>query len=199
MDQLKEFINEMGCKIHDNLCYPVNIRNEFATEISVNLDTLLEKIQCIILSGRNIQIRIYITPVLKEIICNSQLYFKIYLPLSGIASTKLCDIVFCFLSKRGKNHYLLLKQLEVLKDGIQYFAGYVIQKVIKNAKKLKSTPYGLLDVLEHMVTDTSMQKLIQIQSRGGLTAAILEANQIFFKPEEIFRAHTKYWFATDQN
>ena len=56
-------------------------------------------------------------------------------------------------------------------------------------KKLKST-YGLLDVLEHMVTDTSMQKLIQIQSRGGLTAAILEANQIFFKAEEIFRAHT---------
>ena len=47
MDQLKEFINEMGCKIHDNLCYPVNIRNEFATEISVNLDTLLEKIKCI--------------------------------------------------------------------------------------------------------------------------------------------------------
>ena len=92
--------------------------------------------------------------------------------------------------QEGKKSLPLIKAItEVLKDGIQYLAGYVIQKLIKNAKKLKST-YGLLDVLEHMVTDTSMQKLIQIQSRGGLTAAILEANQIFFKAEEIFRAHT---------
>ena len=69
---------------------------------------------------------------------------------------------------------------EVEKDGIQYLAGYVIQKLIKNAKRLRSI--SLLDILEHMVTaDNSSQKLIQIQSRGGLTAATLEANQNFFK------------------
>ena len=41
-----------------------------------------------------------------------------------------------------------------------------------------------------VTTDNNSQKLIQIQSRGGLTVATLEANQIFFKAEEIFCGRT---------
>ena len=41
-----------------------------------------------------------------------------------------------------------------------------------------------------MVTEPSSQKLIRIQSRGGLTAVNDDANTLFLKAEEIFRNNT---------
>ena len=190
IDHLKEFIDEMGSKVYNNLCYPEVIRNAFSTEIHTNFDALLQKIQCIYADWQeNPDADIFYKGFHNEIVCKSQTYFCIDYPLAGIATTTLCDIVFCSFNKRGKSSLPHKPITEVEKDGIQYLAGYVIQKLIKKAEKLKSAT--LLDILGQMVTtDNNSQKLIQIQSRGGLTVATLEANQIFFKAEEIFRART---------
>ena len=60
--------------------------------------------------------------------------------------------------------------------------------------KYFSCPYDKICVSIRSTSTTSSldssEKLIKIQSRGGLTAATLGANQIFFKAEEIFRACT---------
>ena len=166
----------MGSKVYNNLCYPEVIRNAFSTEIHTNFDALLQKIQCIYADWQeNPDADIFYN----EIVCKSQPYFCIDYPLAGIATTKLCDIVFWFLNKREKRSLPQKPSTEVEKDGILYLAGYVIQKLIKKAEKLKSAT--LLDILGQMVTtDNNSQKLIQIQSRGGLTVATLGANQIFF-------------------
>ena len=72
-------------------------------------------------------------------------------------------------------------------DGIQHLAGYVVRKFLK--KSSSSSPISQV-LVEMKTTDYSDQKLIALQSRGGLTALTSDAQKIFVKAEERFRADT---------
>ena len=107
--------------------------------ILTSTQTLLEKIQCIYTDWQeNSDPEVFYSNFHNEIVCKSQIYFDIDYPLAGIATTKLCYIVFCFLNKRGKSSLTPKTITEVEKDGMQYLAGYVIQKLIKMPRDQKA-------------------------------------------------------------
>ena len=63
--------------------------------------------------------------------------------------------------------------------------------MVRKAKKNKNTPECVHDLLLSMITvDLSKQKLINIQSRGGLTSANDEVNGLLISAEEVFRKFT---------
>ena len=124
----------------------------------------------------------------EEIVNVHQKYFQMEHPLAGIMLTKLRDTIFCYINKQEK---VIVPPKPITfeeKDGLQYLSGYIIQKLLKNARKKKLQ--GVLDILSSMVTETSTQKLIHVQSRGGLTAAIREVNNIITCAEELFPLRT---------
>ena len=72
-------------------------------------------------------------------------------------------------------------------DGIQHLAGYVVRKFLK---KVPNTSPIHLVLTEMKTSDYSDQRLIALQSRGGLAAITSEAQKIFILAEERFRADT---------
>ena len=127
-----------------------------------------------------------------KIVDNGQNFFNMEYALAGIVTTKLKDVLFCFLTKEKKDAEAVHKRniSDAEKDGLQYLSGYVVRKILKNAKKCNKTPFGVLDILESMVEEAGSQKLIDIQSRGGLTTATVAVNLIIIKAEELFREYT---------
>ena len=80
-------------------------------------------------------------------------------------------------------------------DGLQYFSGYIISKLLKkskNSKHYKNEEHQFnIAVLTSMKAKKCVeQKLILSQSRGGLVAVIDEVQNIFKIVEKKFRIET---------
>ena len=79
--------------------------------------------------------------------------------------------------------------------GLQYLSGYVIYKFLKktrNSPKYKSdVNQAIIGVLETLIEEEhTSQRLIETQSRGGLTAVKEEIQKIFENAERLFKVHT---------
>ena len=117
---------------------------------------------------------------------------KNYVP--GLVCVKLCDIIFVEFKKQQQlsKEDVAPKTITATEvDGIQYLAGYVVRKLLKKATKSKGENSDFANILVSVLTNANDQTLINIQTRGGLTAVNRECQLIFFKSEEIFRAETK--------
>ena len=89
---------------------------------------------------------------------------------------------------------LPIRKIEL--DALQYLSGYVVKKFLKKFKNYKnySSSYNqaMIAILESVIAaeDTENQKLIQAQSRGGLSAVSFECQQVFLLAERKFRVVT---------
>ena len=178
-------------KIADNRAYPSELQEVFRNDITCHTELLLEKIKVIHNEWQeHADADVFFSKYQTVIINHATDYFQMDSHLAGLIAVKLRDITFSFFNSKSQ---LIISPKPITpeeRDGLQYLAGYVIQKLIKNVKKCKTTPSCVLDILMSMVTEPSSQKLIRIQSRGGLTAVNDDANTLFLKAEEIFRNNT---------
>ena len=80
--------------------------------------------------------------------------------------------------------------------GLQYLTGYVVTSLINKIKSKKHhgnselNKQMLLVLQARKIHDTSEQKLIACQARGGLTGVNVECQKTFIISEQTFRAYT---------
>jgi hypothetical protein len=111
-------------------------------------------------------------------------------PAAMLVMKKLAEKLLHFYRKSSAEHESCEPPKPITTDcmdGIQYLAGYVVRKFFKRSPE----DSVIRKVMSEMKTDDyADQKLVSLQSRGGLTALTNEAQQIFVKAEEKFRRNT---------
>lgn len=133
----------------------------------------------------------FIAAFFGKIVRNSSLYAEDFdSPSARFVLKKLGDKILHFYRTSCANQDVIEPPKPVTPDdmdGIQHLAGYVVRKFLK--KSSNNSPISKV-LIEMKTTDYSDQKLIALQSRGGLTALTSEAQKIFVKAEERFRSDT---------
>ena len=89
-------------------------------------------------------------------------------------------------------------------DALQYLSGYVVKKLLKKTKQRanyhSSENQAIITILQHTIAeDSSGQKLISVQNRGGLSAVTGVCQKIFYRAEEEFRIQTSVDFLMEIN
>ena len=89
-------------------------------------------------------------------------------------------------------------------DALEYLSGYVVKKLLKKTKQRanyhSSENQTIITILQNtIVEDSSDQKLISVQNRGGLTAVTEDCQKIFYRAEEQFRIQTSVDFLREIN
>ena len=184
--------------LHQNDCYPKALREEiFQHQFRLTDPLKDELIKCYAVLSENgdvekffsafygnvIQFAIVLVPDLKR-------------PSSTLLLKKLGDKMLNSFKRpqqlaQGRPEAISHKELGAL----QYLSGYVVHKFLKRARnspKYKSdVNQAIIRVLGNFIEeeDTS-QRLIQTQSRGGLTAVKTEAQKIFEHAEGMFKVHS---------
>ena len=194
-ETLKILILETKQAIYDNKCYPLEIRETiFKSNVEVN-DNLLKEIQKIYkqLSCSSNAEHFY-SSYFSTIVIFAELYFvNLQKPMSTLLATKLADkILFHFKKPQEVAITTPLPITEKEMGGLKYLSGYVIRKFLKQAKNSKHYTsienQAIITILQNgITTEHTNHRLINAQSRGGLTAVTDEVIQIFLRAEQMFR------------
>ena len=84
-------------------------------------------------------------------------------------------------------------------DGLQYLSGYVIRTLLKRAKNSKTQLLHenqiIISILSNAIlpdfAEKQNQKLVDIQTRGGLTKVVDVAQEMFILAEQLFHETTE--------
>ena len=111
------------------------------------------------------------------------------------------NIINYFHQQQGKKVTIVTSIIKVLpitveeNYALQYLSGYVVKTLLKKTKHRanyhSSENQAVINILQNtIVEDSSEQKLIAVQSRGGLTDVREVCQKIFYLAEEQFRIQT---------
>ena len=84
-------------------------------------------------------------------------------------------------------------------DGLQYLSGYIIRTLLKRSKNSKTHLLRENQIISCVLSNAILpdfaekqnQKLVDIQTRGGLTKVVDEAQEMFILAEQLFRKTTE--------
>ena len=111
------------------------------------------------------------------------------------------NIINYFHQQQGQKVTTMTSAINVLpiieeeNDALQYLSGYVVKELLKKTKQRanyhSSENQAIITILQNTkVEDSSDQKLISVQNRGGLAAVTENCQKIFYIAEEQFRIQT---------
>jgi len=195
---LKELVKKTQYFFKNNKCYPTEMMQELSSYQFVSSPQLLEQLNVIGSSYMKAKdTDDFFETYYATIVMCAKDYFDIEPPLCTLLATKLCETLLTHL--KGPPEEKVLKASVITDrelDSLQYLSGYVVRKIIKKAKN--STNYAsfsnqtIIKVLSTVIAESyEDQKLVNLQSRGGLTGVITEIQQIFIRTEEMFREITE--------
>ena len=137
----------------------------------------------------------YFSTIVKE----SEKYFlNIEKSASTLLASRLADKLFSFFKTpqdKLVNSEIKPKPINQRElDGLQYLSGYVIRTLLKRAKNSKThllRENQIISILSNAIlpafAEKQNQKLVDIQTRGGLTEVVDEAQEMFIFAEQLFR------------
>lgn len=139
ISKIEELVKKTQLKISNDMGYPQEIRDEILKDIQINQrDLLLEKVTCCCSEWKEKgDPDEFFSFFFDLIICEASQFFPLDYHLAGLLAVKLRDVMFSFLSNQNEtDDYTSCNGMTSEEmDGLQYLAGYVIQKLIKSAKK----------------------------------------------------------------
>ena len=182
-----------------NNCFPVIIRDTISKNELLLTDMLFNKITTLYMqlcnngNGEKFYAEFYSTIALNA----SDYLPDLEKPACTLFATKLADKLFHFYKHPTQSveaRPTIISEKEM--GGLEYLAGYVVKKFLKkirNSSKYKTAEnQALIAILENFKEENhDSQKLIKIQTRGGLTAVKKEIKEIFTNTEIKFIAETK--------
>ena len=199
LSEMKDMIQSTCEKLSNNMCYPVNIRSTFQNfgSIQINFDSLHTMVKSI--CDANLLIKVdpegFYSDFMSKITLNSEIFFpSLEYKFRGVLATKLQDVIFNTIRGREKSKELPAPSKISNKehDGLQNLSGYLVKNLIKK-NKLKKKEYNKIavQILSSTIVDSyEDQPLIQVQSRGGLTAVNKDVQSLVIVAEEKFRSET---------
>ena len=202
---MPKLISEVAEALSMNKCYRQNIREIFydyknAVNVSKHLYT---KVAEMLVQFEKKHAEYFYSNYFSTIVKESEKYFlNIEKSASTLLASRLADKLFSFFKTpqdKLVNSEIKPKPINQRElDGLQYLSGYVIKtkKRAKNSKThLLRENQIIISILSNAIlpdfAEKQNQKLVDIQTRGGLTKVIDEAQEMIILAEQLFHKTTE--------
>ena len=202
---MPKLISEVAEALSMNKCYRQNIREIFydyknAANVSKQLYTKVAEM--LVQFEKKHDAEYFYSNYFSTIVKESEKYFlNIEKSAITLLASRLADKLFSFFKTpqdKLVNSEIKPKPINQSElDGLQYLSGYVIRALLKRAKNSKTHLLRENQIIISILSNAILpdfaenQKLVDIQTRGGLTKVVDEAQEMFILAEQLFRKTTE--------
>ena len=204
---MPKLIPEVAEALPMNKCYRQNIPEIFCNyknAVNVSKDLHTKVAEMLAQFEKKHDAEYFYSNYFSTIVKESEKYFlNIEKSASTLLASRLADKLFSFFrtpQDKLVNSEIKPKPINQREfDGLQYLSGHVITTLLESVKNSKTHLLHenqiIISILSNAIlpdfAEKQNQKLVDIQTRGGLTKVVDEAQEMFILAEQLFRKTTE--------